>query len=179
MEAPNQQYAICLSSRAPLNFSYIWPPLIRLCRHYWSKKKVTSSSQWTILALVMAARKLRQYFQACHIIVFSKQLFKDILERMSTSRRTVKWSVELNEFSIEFGPYKSINAQAMNDFIIELTFLKPVEVLIENKMPKTKSTSAHSILVQSLPYWSLYTMRQQWRTLWEKIFLLGPEDEEF
>ena len=54
--------------------------------------------------LIMAFRKLRQYFQSHHIVIFTDQPIKEILQKMSSSGRMVKWSVELSEYSLEFRP---------------------------------------------------------------------------
>ncbi|XP_077252391.1 uncharacterized protein LOC143891745 [Tasmannia lanceolata] len=53
-------------------------------------------------ALVRAARKLKPYFQAHTIKVMTYQLLIQILHRPETSRRLVKWAVELSEFDIRY-----------------------------------------------------------------------------
>ena len=56
------------------------------------------------LALVMAARKLRPYFQCHPIIVLTTFPLKAILHKPELSERLVKWAVELSEFDITFQP---------------------------------------------------------------------------
>ncbi|XP_022851528.1 uncharacterized protein LOC111373252 [Olea europaea var. sylvestris] len=73
------------------------------------------------LALIVTARKLRQYFQSHPIIVLTNQPLKHILQRLDVSGRLLKWAIELGEFDIEFKPRPSIKAQALADFIAELT----------------------------------------------------------
>ncbi|GFY89059.1 hypothetical protein Acr_06g0009990 [Actinidia rufa] len=46
-------------------------------------------------ALMIAARKLRHYFQAHSIIILTDQPLKQILQRPDTSGRLLKWSIEL------------------------------------------------------------------------------------
>ena len=41
-------------------------------------------------SLLMASRKLRQYFQSHHIIVLTDQPLKEVLQRMNTSGQMVK-----------------------------------------------------------------------------------------
>ena len=53
-------------------------------------------------SLLMASRKLRQYFQSHHITVLTDQPFKKVLQKMTTSGRMVKWSIELSEYGLEF-----------------------------------------------------------------------------
>ena len=47
---------------------------------------------------------------------------------MTTSSRMVKWSIELNEYGLEFRPKKSIKAQALADFVAECIFQKPQKI---------------------------------------------------
>ena len=72
--------------------------------------------------LIMASRKLRQYFQSHHIVILTDQPIKEILQKMSNSGRMVKWSVELSEYSLEFRPRRAIKAQILADFVAECSF---------------------------------------------------------
>jgi hypothetical protein len=56
----------------------------------------------------MASRKLRHYFQEYHIIVPSSQPLKDIMRNREDTGRIGKWTVELNEFSIDYVHRSSI-----------------------------------------------------------------------
>ena len=53
-------------------------------------------------ALLIAARKLRHYFQAHPITVLTDQPLKQILQRPDTSGRLLKWSIELSKFHIDY-----------------------------------------------------------------------------
>ncbi|XP_077228544.1 uncharacterized protein LOC143861508 [Tasmannia lanceolata] len=72
-------------------------------------------------ALIMAARKLRPYFQAHTIKVLTDQPLRQVLHRPDTSGRLVKWAVELNEFDIQYLPRPAIKAQVLADFVAECT----------------------------------------------------------
>ncbi|XP_077252427.1 uncharacterized protein LOC143891796 [Tasmannia lanceolata] len=72
-------------------------------------------------ALIMAARKLRPYFQAHTIKVLTDQLLRQVLHRPDTLGRLVKWAVELSEFDIQYLPRPAIKAQALADFVAECT----------------------------------------------------------
>ncbi len=54
------------------------------------------------LALVVAARRLRQYFLAHSIVVRTDQPIKQILHRPDLAGRMIKWSIELSEFGITY-----------------------------------------------------------------------------
>ncbi|GFS37316.1 hypothetical protein Acr_00g0051350 [Actinidia rufa] len=73
-------------------------------------------------ALMIAARKLRHYFQSHPIIVLTDQPLKQILQRPDTSGRLLKWSIELRlviqtpfgeqmEYAIRMG-FKATNNEA-------------------------------------------------------------------
>ncbi|XP_077219712.1 uncharacterized protein LOC143853900 [Tasmannia lanceolata] len=72
-------------------------------------------------ALIMAARKLRPYFQAHTIKVLTDQPLRQVLHKPDTSRRLVKWAVELSEFDILYMPRPAIKAQVLADFVAECT----------------------------------------------------------
>ncbi|GFS42902.1 hypothetical protein Acr_00g0082420 [Actinidia rufa] len=102
-------------------------------------------------ALMIAARKLRHYFQAHSIIVLTDQPLKQILQRPDTSGRLLKWPIELSEFHIEYRPRTAIKAQALADFIVKFTHedtqpeTTPLEAGIL-KEPTSEKDLAHWIL---------------------------------
>ncbi|XP_024163750.1 uncharacterized protein LOC112170643 [Rosa chinensis] len=71
------------------------------------------------LALLIAARRLRQYFQAHTIHVLTNQTLKQVLQKSESLGRLVKWSIELGEFDIHYTPRTAIKGQAATDFIAE------------------------------------------------------------
>ncbi|KAJ8464738.1 hypothetical protein OPV22_027290 [Ensete ventricosum] len=83
------------------------------------------------LALILASRKLRPYFQTHPIKVITDQPLPQILSKFDVAGRMLKWSVELGEFDIEYEPRKTIKDQVLADFLSELA---PPEVL-ENPNP--------------------------------------------
>ncbi|KFK23221.1 hypothetical protein AALP_AAs47412U000100, partial [Arabis alpina] len=72
------------------------------------------------LAIVVAARKLRPYFQSHTIAVMSAQPLRTILHSPSQSGRMAKWAVELSEYDIEYRNRTSTKSQALADFLMEL-----------------------------------------------------------
>nr|XP_023895555.1 uncharacterized protein LOC112007444 [Quercus suber] len=74
-------------------------------------------------ALIVASRKLRQYFQANPILVMTDQPIKKSMNKPEAAGRMVQWVIELNQFDIEYHPRTAIKAQALVDFIAEFTSL--------------------------------------------------------
>ena len=73
------------------------------------------------LALVIAARKLRPYFQSHKIIVLKNHPLRKAMNKPNADGRLIQWAVELSEFDIEYRPRQAIKAQALADFIAEFT----------------------------------------------------------
>ncbi|XP_065015447.1 uncharacterized protein LOC135642894 [Musa acuminata AAA Group] len=73
------------------------------------------------LALVLSARKLRPYFQAHPVEVITDQPLRQVLSKFDVAGRLLKWAVEHDEHEIRYVPRTAIKAQAIADFIVELT----------------------------------------------------------
>ena len=75
-----------------------------------------------VFTLIVASRKLRQYFQANPILVMMDQPIKRSMNKPEAVRRMVQWAIELSQFDIEYHPKTAIKAQVLADFIAEFTF---------------------------------------------------------
>ena len=73
-------------------------------------------------ALIVASRKLRQYFQGNPILVMTNQPIKKSMNKLEAVGRMVQWAIELSQFNIEYLPRMAIKAQAFADFIAEFNF---------------------------------------------------------
>ncbi|KAK1563413.1 hypothetical protein Q3G72_027250 [Acer saccharum] len=73
------------------------------------------------LALVVAARKLRPYFQCHSIKVLTTYPLKNILHKPELSGRLTKWAVELSEYDISFHSRSAMKSQVLADFIVDFT----------------------------------------------------------
>ena len=74
-----------------------------------------------VVALIVASRKLRQYFQANSILVMTDQPIKKSMKQPEAAGRMIQWAIELSQFDIEYHPRTTIKAQALVDFIVEFT----------------------------------------------------------
>ncbi|XP_056698721.1 uncharacterized protein [Spinacia oleracea] len=72
-------------------------------------------------ALFLASKKLRPYFLAHRLIVYTNQPLKRPFTNLEASGRMLNWAIELNAFDISYEPRKEIKGQEFVDFIVELT----------------------------------------------------------
>ncbi|KAL0453904.1 UNVERIFIED_CONTAM: hypothetical protein Slati_1368500 [Sesamum latifolium] len=72
------------------------------------------------LALVVTARRLRPYFLSHPIGVKTNTPLKQTLVNQ-TPQGLVKWAMELSEYDISYLPRTTIKAQALADFVSEMT----------------------------------------------------------
>ncbi|CAL9001703.1 unnamed protein product [Prunus brigantina] len=91
---------------------------------YVSKSLIDTEKRYTpaeklVLALVVAKRKLRQYFEAHTITVLTNQPIKAILSRPDLLGRVTKWTIELGAFDIRYQLRTSKRGQVVADFLIE------------------------------------------------------------
>jgi hypothetical protein len=63
-----------------------------------------------LYALIVTSRKLRHYFQSHKIRVVSSFTLGEILRSCDTTRRIIKWSVNLGEFELDFCPRQAIKS---------------------------------------------------------------------
>ncbi|RDX85668.1 Retrovirus-related Pol polyprotein from transposon opus, partial [Mucuna pruriens] len=73
------------------------------------------------LALVTTSRRLRLYFQNFEIIVKTDLPIRQVLGKPDLAGRMVAWSIQLSEFDITFESREHVRAQALVDFLVEMT----------------------------------------------------------
>ncbi|XP_074374754.1 uncharacterized protein LOC141715174 [Apium graveolens] len=98
--------------------SHQWPV------YYVSKRLLDAETRYTsmeklVYVLILAARKLRPYFQAHRIEVRTAYPLRHILHKPESSGRMLKWAVELGQFDLEYCPRTAIKGQVLADFILE------------------------------------------------------------
>ena len=71
------------------------------------------------IALIIAARKLRPYFQAHIIVVQMDKSLRKTMNNPEAAGRLVLWAIELSEFDIQYRLRTTIKAQALANFIAE------------------------------------------------------------
>lgn len=80
-------------------------------------------------AIMIAARKLKPYFNSHKVQVLTNQPLEKSLQRLDTFGRLLKWAVKLSEYDIEYRPRIAIQAQALTDFIEEASYEEEEEPL--------------------------------------------------
>ena len=72
-------------------------------------------------ALVMATHKLKPYFQAHTVIVFTDKPLLRAMSNPEVAERMALWAIELSEFDIQYRPCNAIKGKVVTDFIVEFT----------------------------------------------------------
>ena len=72
-------------------------------------------------ALIIAAWKLKPYFQAHTIVVLTDQPLKRAMSSPEATRRMALWVIELSKFDVQYRPRTAIKGQIVVDFIAEYT----------------------------------------------------------
>ncbi|XP_057719198.1 uncharacterized protein LOC130933587 [Arachis stenosperma] len=73
------------------------------------------------LALLTSSRRLKQYFQSHQVVVRTDQEIRQVLQKPDLAGRMMTWSIELSQYDIRYEPRQAIKAQAMADFLVEVT----------------------------------------------------------
>ncbi|XP_020963591.1 uncharacterized protein LOC107646053 [Arachis ipaensis] len=74
------------------------------------------------LALLTSSRRLRQYFQGHQVVVRTDQGIRQILQKPDLAGRMMTWAIELSQYDLQYEPRHAIKAQAMADFLVEVTW---------------------------------------------------------
>ena len=77
------------------------------------------------MALRVAAKKLRSYFQAHPIIVLTNLPLRSTIHKPNLSGRMAWWAVELSEFGIQYKPCMALKGQILVDFLAEIPQQEP------------------------------------------------------
>ncbi|XP_016199941.1 uncharacterized protein LOC107640950 [Arachis ipaensis] len=72
-------------------------------------------------ALLTSSRRLRQYFQGHPITIRTDQAIRQILQKPDLSGWMMAWAIELSQYDLQYEPRHAIKAQAMADFLVEVT----------------------------------------------------------
>ena len=88
--------------------------------------------QKLLLAVLIASREMRPYFEGHQITVVSKYNLRSPLENPLATGRISAWAMELQGFGLNFEHTDNIKSQALADFISEWT-----ETAIDNPEEET------------------------------------------
>ncbi|XP_015944950.1 uncharacterized protein LOC107470092 [Arachis duranensis] len=73
------------------------------------------------LALLTTSRRLKQYFQSHQIVVRTDQGIRQVLQKPDLAGRMMTWSIELSQYDIRYEPRQATKAQAIVNFLVEVT----------------------------------------------------------
>ncbi|XBI55774.1 hypothetical protein VPH35_037511 [Triticum aestivum] len=88
--------------------------------------------QKLLFALLVASRKLHQYFQGHPIKILSTYPLERVLRSPNAAGRVAEWNIELHAFQLEFSTTRVIKGAALADFVAEWT-VAPEPVVGESR----------------------------------------------
>jgi hypothetical protein len=74
-----------------------------------------------LYVVLIALRKLRQYFQAQKISVVTSYPLKVVLHNPNAIGNIAKWAAEMAEFKLDFLPHHAVKSQVLPDFVADWT----------------------------------------------------------
>ena len=96
-------------------------PIYFLSEALNGSKFLYSEMEKMAYAVVMAARKLRHYFQSFKIKVPTSFPLRDMFENREASGRIGKWATQLASHTIDYVPRSAIKSQVLADFVADWT----------------------------------------------------------
>jgi hypothetical protein len=86
-----------------------------------SSKLFYSELEKIAYAVIMAARKLRHYFEGHRVRVIKNQPLNNLFANREASTRIIKWGAELLEYIVDFERRSAIKSQVLVDFVVDWT----------------------------------------------------------
>jgi ribonuclease HI len=130
-----------------------------------------------LYAVLVASRKLHQYFQAHKVVVVTSFPLRAILYNPNATGNIAKWAAELAEFQLDFQPRHAIKSQVLADFIIEWT---PPPCIPGGSDPAPDPTPAERRgPIFTEPHWTLFfdgSARQQ--SAGAGVVLTDPSEDQ-
>jgi hypothetical protein len=90
-----------------------------------SSKIFYSEMEKITYAVIMAARKLRHYFEGHRIRVITNQPLNNLFANREASTRIIKWGTELLEYIVDFERRSAIKSHVLANFVVDWTSPTP------------------------------------------------------
>ena len=111
---------------------------------YYVNKRLLDAKLWypklerLTLMLVTSTKKLRYYFLAHPMIIFTNHPMKEVLHKLEVLGKLVKWTVEWTQLDISYQSCTVIKGQVLADFIIKFNLPSKEDQDLQEKLLKWK-----------------------------------------
>ena len=83
-------------------------PIFFVSKYLFEEKTRYTRLEQAALALRVAAKKLRLYFQVHPVVVLTNLPLQSTIHKPDLSGRMVRWTIELSEFGIQYKPHMTL-----------------------------------------------------------------------
>ena len=95
-------------------------PVFFVSKSLTDAETIYSHLEQATLALRVATKKLRSYFQAHPIVVLTNLPLRSTIHKAGLFGRMARWAVELSEYGIQYKPRLAKKGQVLVDFLVEI-----------------------------------------------------------
>ena len=92
-------------------------PIFFVSKSLSEAENIYAHLELAALALQVAAKKLRLYFQSHPIIVLINLPLRSIINKPDMSGWMVRWEIKVREFGIQYKPHLALKGQVLADFL--------------------------------------------------------------
>jgi hypothetical protein len=86
-----------------------------------------------LYAILITKRKLRHYFESHPVTVMTSFPLGKVVQNQDTTRRTMKWVLELMGQGIVYASQRAIKSQVLADFVMEWTKVQMPPAVVDQE----------------------------------------------
>ena len=89
--------------------------------------------QKLLYAILIAKRKLHQYFELHSVTVVTSFPLSEVIQNRDATGRIAKWALELMGQGISYAPWTAIKSQVLANFVVEWTKVQMTPAVVDHE----------------------------------------------